>query len=341
MTSLPAASRNLALPTRFAKLPPLRLGAGSMRPQLPVLAAQGRLARFGRIALMTWFTTISAQRLVVLAGTGEFGFDARLYREAAATWLVGLNPWSVSLNDTYFAAPPPSLLVASILVPLPAWLAGPCVAGVGLAGTAWALRRLRLPPWWLLFPPLVDGLWNGDLDVLLLPLLLLPGVAAGAGVFAKVYAAVPLAILGRWRPLVVALLVGVITFPVLQWPAYLADVAAINERLLHQSSGGMSGFVWLPLVPVGLFALVVMGRRRAAWLSVPALWPWSQWYYSVLAVPGLTPLAAAVFAVPIQGAPVVGCLLVALQARLAGESWMAVEPAALGRRPEPDRLAGE
>lgn len=302
--------------------------------------AQDRPGRFGQIALATWFATISAQRLLALYRTGEIGFDARLYREAAAAWLAGANPYDVSLDGIFFAAPPPSLLVASVLVPLPAWLAGACVTVAGLVGTAWVLRRLGLPLWWLLFPPLVDGLWNGALDVLLLPLIFLPtAVAPAAGVLAKAYAAVPLAVLGRWRPLAVALLVVAITFPVLPWSAYIGDLASINQRLLDQSNGGMSGFAWLPLVPVGLLSLVAMGRRRAAWLSVPALWPWSQWYYSVLAMPGLTPLAAAVFAVPIQGAPVIGCVLVALQARLTGEPWWAIGPRGSGLGGEPARLS--
>lgn len=213
------------------------------------------------------------------------------------------------------------------------------MTAAGLVGTAWVLRRLRLPAWWLLFPPLVDGLWNGTLDVLLLPLLVLPSVAPAAAVAAKVYAVVPLVVLGRWRPLAGVLLTGLITVPLLPWAAYLADLVAINERLILQSGGGMSAFVWPPLVPIGLLALAVMGRRRAAWLAVPLLWPSSQWYYSVLGVPGLTYLGAAVFAVPVQGAPVIGGVLVALQARLAGEPWLDEQSSMPVGRTGRDRLS--
>ena len=57
------------------------------------------------------------------------------------------------------------------------------------------------------------------------------------------------------------------------------------------------------------------GRERAAWLSVPALWPATQWYYSTLAVPALTPIAAAVIAIPLPGAAVVAAAIVAIQRR--------------------------
>ncbi len=66
--------------------------------QAAALLGERRVRRLGRIALIAWFASISGQRLLVLAGRGEFGFDARLNREAAAAWLAGGNPWSVSLK---------------------------------------------------------------------------------------------------------------------------------------------------------------------------------------------------------------------------------------------------
>jgi hypothetical protein len=55
------------------------------------------------------------------------------------------------------------------------------------------------------------------------------------------------------------------------------------------------------VIVVAVLALAVIGRRRAAWLGVPGLWPATQWYYATLAVPGLTPTAAALMAIPAQG----------------------------------------
>ncbi len=70
------------------------------------------------------------------------------------------------------------------------------------------MRLLRLPWWWLLFPPFIDAAWNGNPQNLLVPLIL---VGAGpVAVFLKVYAIVPIALTLRWRALlltVVALVV--------------------------------------------------------------------------------------------------------------------------------------
>jgi hypothetical protein len=66
---------------------------------------------------------------------------------------------------------------------------------------------------------------------------------------------------------------------------------------------------------VAIVALLFAGRERAAWLAVPALWPTTQWYYSTLAIPALTPIAAAVIAMPVPGAAVVAAVIVAIQRR--------------------------
>jgi hypothetical protein len=71
---------------------------------------------------------------------------------------------------------------------------------------------------------------------------------------------------------------------------------------------------WL-LLPVGLVAIATMGRARATWWFLPVLWPSTQWYYSLMAMPAITPVAAAILAVPVQGAPVVAAAVIALSLR--------------------------
>ena len=68
-------------------------------------------------------------------------------------------------------------------------------------------------------------------------------------------------------------------------------------------------------IPIAIIALVFCGRERAGWLAVPALWPATQWYYSSLALPALTPIAAALIAVPVPGFAVLAAIAVGVERR--------------------------
>ena len=54
------------------------------------------------------------------------------------------------------------------------------------------------------------------------------------------------------------------------------------------------------LVPFAVVFLILLGRRRAAWLLVPALWPDAQLHYASIAMPILAevPLIAFALAMP-------------------------------------------
>ena len=125
----------------------------------------------------------------------------------------------------------------------------------------------------------------------------------------------PIALTLRWRALVVTGIALIVTAPLLPWASYLAQFGDLSNALAEQSDGGLSATAIPLLIPIALIALVAAGRERAAWLSVPALWPATQWYYSTLAVPALTPIAAAVIAIPLPGAAVVAAAIVAVQRR--------------------------
>ena len=266
-----------------------------------------------RYWLAVWFAVISSMRLSVLI-TGEAGFDARLYLQATRAWLDGADPW-VIIDGQRFAAPPPTLIPLAPIAVLPEGVGIAVMIALAIVGAVATVRILHLPWWWILFPPFLDAAWNGNPQNLLVPLIL---VGAGPlAVFLKIYAVVPIALTLRWRALVVTAVALAVTAPFLPWASYIERFGALSEALATQSDGGLSATALPWLIPIAVVALLFAGRERAAWLAVPALWPATQWYYSTLAVPALTPIAAAVIATPVPGAAVLAAVIVALGRRNA------------------------
>jgi hypothetical protein len=194
---------------------------------------------------------------------------------------------------------------------LPEDLAIALLTVLGIVASFWMLRRLSLPWWWITFPPLVDNLWNGNPQIFLVPLLL--GPAAWLAPIVKAYAVVPLLVQWRVRTLAVTAVIGLVTLPILPWGTFVDHLSTTTAFLSEQSQGGMSAWVFPILVPFTVIALIGMGRQRASWWAVPALWPSTQWYYSLMAMPALTPLTAAVLAAPVQGGPAVAAIVAALE----------------------------
>jgi hypothetical protein len=182
---------------------------------------------------------------------------------------------------------------------------------LAVVASFWMLRKLGLPWWWITFPPLVDNLWNGNPQLFLIPLLL--GPAAWLAPIVKAYAVVPLVIQFRVRTLAITALVGLITLPILPWATFIGHLSTTTAVLSEQSQGGMSAWIFPVLVPFAVIALFVMGRQRASWWFVPALWPSTQWYYSLMAMPALTPITAAILAAPVQGGPAVAAIVAAIE----------------------------
>ncbi len=257
-----------------------------------------------------WFLAISTMRVLVLSSAAP-GFDGRLYRTATIVWMDGGDPWSVYAGAIRYAAPPPSLLAMVPFALVPADVAVALIIGLGLIGTAWAIRRLGLPWWWLAFPPFIDGLYNANPHVLLVPLLV--AGAAPLAVLVKAYAGLVPLVLGQWRSVALSALLLAVTAPFLPWAAYIAAWPSLVDTLAEQSDGGLSATSIPVLIPIAIGALILMGRRRAAWLIVPVLWPSTQWYYASLAMPGATLLSAVVLAIPLPWATTVAASLVAAQ----------------------------
>jgi hypothetical protein len=266
------------------------------------------------VLLAAEFGSISAIYLYLfpLALLGE---DARIYHAATRAWMSGGDPWAAGYNGQLFAAPPLTLLPFAPFAWMPqdAFVAVVMVASVTAA--LYALRALGLPAWWLLFPPLVQGLAEGNPNVIVLALLVSGNrIGGGLAVLLKAYVAIPLLLLGRVRELVLAVVATTLTLPILPWSAFLSH--DVTGTLSLQSAGGMSAWAWLPLVPVALVLLAVNGRQQTSWWAVPALWPDTQFHYSVLALPAITPLSAAVLAIPIPGSPVVALGVAVAERRL-------------------------
>lgn len=217
------------------------------------------------------------------------GSDARVYYRATELWLAGGDPLAATIGPFHYASPPPTLLVMAPFTLLSETLAAVVIVVGSLGLAAWTLRRLGLPLWWLLFPPLFQSVYLGSLNVAALALLLVSGpLATTLAVFVKPYAIVPAVLLRRWRAVLLTGIALVVTFPLLPWAGYLENGA----QLVDEQSVGYSATSVPALVPFVLVALWVLGRARLPWLAVPALWPSSQMTYGILALPAMTPVLA-------------------------------------------------
>jgi hypothetical protein len=264
--------------------------------QLIAARGEGLQRAFERVGVPAWFLIID---VIWVAKPLVLGIDARHYQRAASTWLAGGDPWSVTELGVPFAAGPHTLLLyaPTSVIPLQAsfvfWMA------LGVAVSVWTVRRLGLPLWYVGFPPLFHAIWNGNPQTLMLALLVLGQPLASAGaVLVKLYAILPL--LFRPRHLLVAVLVLVVTLPILPWQQYIADQAGVAHHLSHAWNGSAWRFPIL-LLPPTLVGLWILRRKGAEWLSIPAVWPATQYYYvsSVLPLLPGRPMLAAILAAPV------------------------------------------
>lgn len=278
------------------------------------LPVEGRrlLDRAITSALIVEFALISAFYIFVFI-YADRGIDARTYHRAAEAWLAGGNPWVAEYKGVEFAAPPWTLL---FLAPF-TLLSEDAYVIVGIVGSflaaIYTLRRLRLPAYWLLFPPIMEAITTANPNMVMMALLVAatPLTESVAGL-AKVYGLVPALITGHWRSLVVFAIVTVVTFPFLPWRQFIDQWPHVSDLLRTQSNGGKSALSFLPLVPAVVVALIYLGRKRASWLAVPALWPGTQFQVNVLALPAIRhPILAATFALPIPLAGPIGIVIYA------------------------------
>lgn len=260
-----------------------------------------------------WFAIIDADLLAKAIGVGApLGGDGILYAEAMQAWLHGANPWEVIRGGFFFAAPPPTLLVMLPLAPLQPVAAGAVLVGLSLGASLFVVRRLKLPLVMLLFPPLVESTLVGGLDVLALAAIL-AGVP-WLGALAKIYTAVPSALLGRWRDLVWLAVALALSALILPWRDFFDQ--PVGQHLIEQARHLSAWGVW-PAMVVAAAALLLVGKDRA-WLAVPALWPATHLHYAVIALPSVrSPLVAMLLGTPFPLAPVAAVCVAVVEQRIA------------------------
>jgi len=264
------------------------------------------------IVAPVWFISLSALRLSVLIPTTP-GYDGMLYRDATLRWLSGGDPWAVQPGQAVFAAPPPTLLAMLPFAILPEPVARILLVGLGIVASVWMIRRLRLPLWWLAFPPLVDGVYIANPHVFVVPLILVG--AAPVAIIVKLYAGAVPALRLQIRALAVTAGLFLVTAPFLPWGQFIDRWPQVSAAHASQSGGGgLSVWATPLLLPVAIVAAIIVGREQLAWWSVAVFWPFTQWYYASLAIPVLTPLAAMALAAPIPGATTLGLSIAAVEA---------------------------
>jgi hypothetical protein len=296
-----------------------------------VALAPSRLGRPWNILLPVLFAIGSADfGLAVLLDPRSVGSHALIYTDAAGAWLNGGNPWTVGPPSAVFAGPPTMLLPFVPFVPLSGdltrlvWVGGSAILAVLV------LRRLRLPGWWLGFPPIFHAILLGHPEVLVLWLLLVGGLPSGLAPVIKPYGGLPLLAERRWMAIALGVAVVVVTAPFLPWQQFFAQFATISETVRAQSNGDSTFGVPI-LMAIAVIALALLGVRRALWLATPLLWPGAQPIYKVISVPAMTPVIAVFWALPVP-------IAAAIHATLLGVVAEALLLRYAARRPVPDWL---
>jgi len=238
---------------------------------------------------------------------GLIGSHAVLYTNAALAMVQGSDPWTV--GPPIFAGPPTMPLTFLPFVGAPDLIVRASWIAIDIVIAVWAIRRLRLPAYWLAFPPLVQSIVLGHPEVLLFGLLVGPPLLSGLAILVKPYAVFPLLAERRWQALALGVAAVLVTIPLLPWPKFFVEFPEIVVTIVRQNNGDAAGD---PIaIVIGVVALLSLGLRRALWLSVPVLWPFAQPNYKVMTVPALTPMVALAWAIPIPGFTEAGVVVLA------------------------------
>ena len=307
--------------------------------------AWARATTAAHVALALWFAWNAFHAIEGVlwqwpAHLDTVGVDGRLYYRAAHMWLSGGDPWTAyTQTNTWpvsgqyihelFTGPPPTVLAFVPFTWIPEDLFTVGWLGLTVAATVYALRRLGLPIWWLLFPPVVTGIVSGNPHMVALAVLLCgSNKLRWLAVPLKAYAVFPMLAERQWRALgILAAIVGasVVVFLPL-WVQYRLDYAQVNEWLTGPGTAGGFSATRDPrlfaLTAAALGALALIDRRAAGWLAVPALWPATQYFYATFALPLRSPWLAAALALaqPKEAAVVPWAIVAYSAARVA--QWL-------------------
>ncbi len=169
------------------------------------MPSRATIARWSDRVLPLWFalwSLVRLQQLGLFQGDWSwFGRDFRIYRDAGLALLNGGDPWNASDHwngqDWHFAALPTAAQAFVPFAILPEALGLAVFLALSVGVFVFAMRRLRLPLWWLLFPPVAEGIGAANPQILAFGLLIVgaPAIAAPVGraiaTALKVYAVDP------------------------------------------------------------------------------------------------------------------------------------------------------
>ncbi len=295
-----------------------RLPGGAAAHDLRRLMPVAR--RVGTVLLFAWFAWHTYDRISFFVDRQfPVGLDATIYYRGVSAWLAGDNPWDAAVVVGGFAYHYAGTPVTTVVM-APAALVSEeafTIAWVVLTwvATIWTLRRLHFPLWWLLFPPIAEALFSANPQLVVLALLVANrSVASVLATALKVYAFIPMFGEARWRQIALAVAFSAATFLIAPslWLDYIRQFGAISSRLEYESLQGLSSFyfpVLLAATVVALLILAVRDRRAAGWLAVPAVWPSSQFHYSTMALPVMSPFLAVFLSIPYLRLPPVVIIL--------------------------------
>jgi hypothetical protein len=233
----------------------------------------------------------------------------------------------VDLDGGTIVGPPTTLIPYLPFAYLPQELSAAVWMVGSLLIAALTLRKLRLSPWWLAFPPLFHPLLLGNEEVLMVGLLVLGGDRiAGLAPLLKPYTLIPLVIQRRWAAAALGPILGLVSLVLLPWGTFMQSLPLIRERIISQNNGD-NAFGDPLLMAIAFVALVSLGVRRGSWFATPVLWPYAQTHYGLMTVPIVPPLLALVWALPIPEAITVGIVALAIAEAFARARGWALETA--------------
>jgi hypothetical protein len=288
-----------------------------------------RLRLLGQAALTLAAPVIFGLVSLLIVGAalqaGTIAIDAHIYYRGAAAWIAGTSPWeafntSVNGDIAHFAGLPTTVVLLGPFTFLPEQAFVVLTLAVGAVAAVYTVRKLELPWWYLLFPPLLSSVMSGNPSTVIIALLVSSRPALQAlGALVKVYAIVPPMLQLRWRTLAWAAGFTALTLlAVPLWVEYITRFPEITARLAAESHGGLSPLrtgPWAEVVTlVALAILWFRNREAASWMAVPAAWPSSEHHYATFAMPILkTRTWLAVFLAVAPGFVWVGVLLLLVE----------------------------
>lgn len=271
----------------------------------------------GAIIVAGLFVAGSAMWLGIVAAAGLIGNDGLVYRAGGEAILIGSDPWSASVHGYTFAGPPLTAYLFSPLALVPEVLFRVAWLVVCATSAAVIVRRLELPAYWLVYPPLVFGVVLGSPSI--------PGMAlvlVGAPLIGLILRP-HLALVTGWRTLLGFAIASVIA--IVLHPEFVGEFGSIAARHVDET-GGVINWWGSPLMLVTIVALASLRDRRAlGWLIVPAIAPGIGWYGFAMVMPMRDLALALACAVPVPG--------VGAAAITAWAAWQVIRAKRVGDKP--------